>query len=263
MPLELSGRIVVITGAGSGIGRALALRAAREGMKLALADNDAAALRDVADEARVLGASVIHETLDVRARPALDDFARAVNKISGGVALVFANAGVMRAATSWLQSPEEWDLVLDVNVKGAVHTASAFIPTLLAQQKPSRIVFTGSTSAFSPRPHLVSYSASKHALWGIAESMHLELADIDGGKVGVSFLAPAGVKTPIADAPGAPQQDMVRGMLQNFGMPPEDLAEITFAALKEDRFWILPHPEFKAALEKRTAWVKTEQDPGK
>jgi NAD(P)-dependent dehydrogenase (short-subunit alcohol dehydrogenase family) len=176
---------------------------------------------------------------------------------------VFANAGVMRAATSWLQSPEEWDLVLDVNVKGAVHTASAFVPALLAQDKPSRIVFTGSTSAFSPRPHLVSYSASKHALWGIAESMHLELADASAGKVGVSFLTPAGVKTAIADPPGAPQQDIVRGMLQNFGMPPEDLAQVTFAALKEERFWILPHPEFKPALEKRVAWVTAEKEPSK
>ena len=263
MPLDLSGRIAVITGAGSGIGRALALQAAREGMKLALADNDAGALARVADEARVLGASVFQETLDVRSRRALDDFAQAVARINGDIALVFANAGVMRAATSWLQSPEDWDLVLDVNIKGAVHTASAFIPALLAQAARSRIVFTGSTSAFSPRPHLVSYSASKHALWGIAESMHLELADASAGNVGISFLAPAGVKTPIADAPGAPQQDMVRGMLQSFGMPPEDLAQIAFAALKEERFWILPHPEFKAALEKRTAWVTAEQDPGK
>jgi NAD(P)-dependent dehydrogenase (short-subunit alcohol dehydrogenase family) len=263
MPLELAGRIAVITGAASGIGRALALQAAQDGMKLALADNDAAALRDVADEARVLGASVIQQDLDVRSRAALDEFARTVTGINGDIALVFANAGVMRAATSWVQSPEDWDLVLDVNVKGAVHTASAFIPALLAQERRSRIVFTGSTSAFSPRPHLASYSASKHALWGIAESMHLELADLENGKVGVSFLAPAGVKTAIADAPGAPQQDMVRGMLQNFGMPPEELAAFAFDALKQERFWILPHPDFKAALEKRTAWVAAEEPPSK
>lgn len=262
MPLTLENRIAVITGAANGIGRALALQAAKDGMHLALADKDQTELSALAATLRAQGVQVLAETVDVRSRAALDEFAAATETLPGDIALVFVNAGVMRAGKLWQTSPEDWDLVLDVNLKGAVHTASAFIPVLLQQQNSSRIVFTGSTSAFSARPNLPAYSASKHALLGLAEALHLELAEI-GANVAVSFLAPSGVKTSIADAPDTPALNAIGGLLQAFGMPPEDLAAYAFQALKDERYWILPHSDFKAALEKRTANIVTERDPAK
>ncbi|HSB97928.1 MAG TPA: SDR family NAD(P)-dependent oxidoreductase [Spongiibacteraceae bacterium] len=262
--LQLTGRAAVITGAGSGIGRALALHAAQQGMQVALADIDTDALAAVEHEIKALGADCFSTVVDVRKRDQLDAFAGRVFTAFPSVALVFANAGVMRAATSWLQPATDWELIVDVNLKGAGHTAAAFMPQLLAQNSPAQLVFTGSTSAFSPRPQISAYSSTKHALWGLAEAMYLELKMLDA-PVSVSFLAPSGVRTAIfntpSQAPGGEVQDMLRAAIEAMGMPPEQLAEITFAALKERKFWILPHPDFKAALEARVARIVAESPP--
>lgn len=262
--IELRGRAAVITGAAGGIGRALALHAAQAGMHLALADVDATALAAVKREAEALGATVLVATVDVRRRDQLDAFAERVFASFDSVALVFANAGVMRAAISWLQPAADWEMIVDVNLKGAGHTAAAFLPRVIAQDAPARIVFTGSTSAFLPRPQLSAYSCTKHALWGLAEAMALELR-MQESKVGVSFLAPAGVKTAIAStpsqAPGGEMQDSIRSLIEAYGMEPAELAEKTFAAVREQRFWILPHPEFKEALILRSARVRDESPP--
>lgn len=263
-PLEFAGRAAVITGAGSGIGRALALHAARLDMQLALADIDAGALAAVESEAKALGASAIAAVVDVRNRAQLDAFATQVFATFDSVALVFANAGVMRAATSWLQPAADWELIVDVNLKGAGHTAAAFMPRLIAQDTAAQVIFTGSTSAFLPRPQLSAYSCTKHALWGLAEAMQLELR-MQEAKVGVSFLAPAGVRTAIASvastAPGGEMQESIRSLIDAYGMAPEELAERTFTALREQKFWILPHPEFKAQLLARAARVDDEAAP--
>jgi NADP-dependent 3-hydroxy acid dehydrogenase YdfG len=263
-PLELARRTAVITGAGSGIGRALALHAARQNMQLALADVDAGALAAVASETAALGATTLTEVLDVRQRAALDAFAARVFAAFDSVALVFANAGVMRAAISWLQPAEDWELTVDVNLKGAGHTVAAFMPRLIAQDAPAQVIFTGSTSAFLPRPQLSAYSCTKHALWGLAEAMQLELRMLEA-KVGVSFLAPAGVRTAIANAtstaPGGEMQESIRSLIDAYGMAPEELAEKTFAAVCARKFWILPHPEFKAQLLARAARVEAEAAP--
>lgn len=262
--IELRGRAAVVTGAAGGIGRALALHAARAGMQLALADVDAAALDAVQREAEALGARVLTATVDVRRREQLDAFADDVFATFDSVALVFANAGVMRAAISWLQPAADWELIVDVNLKGAGHTAAAFLPRVIAQDAAAQIIFTGSTSAFLPRPQLSAYSCTKHALWGLAEAMALELRMLES-RVGVSFLAPSGVRTAIADtpsqAPGGEMQDSIRSLIEAYGMAPEELAEKTFAAVREQKFWILPHPEFKAALLKRAARVEAEEPP--
>jgi len=259
----LSGRTAVVTGAASGIGRAMAIKAAESGMSLALADIDRNALEEISSS---IGSKceLILETLDVRNRDSLDSFARRVFDNFGSVALVFANAGIMKAGTSWTLSAQDWDSVLDINIKGVVHTASAFIPYLLSQEQSSRIVITGSTSSFLPRPHLTAYSCSKHALWGIAEAMQQELSEQKCG-VNVSFLAPGGVNTPIAESrvhgDNSERQKSIDELIKAFGMPPADLAEYAFDALKKGRFWILPQPQFKGELENRVSCLIGEIDP--
>lgn len=264
MALHLRGRTAVITGAAGGIGRALARHAGTCGMVLALADVDAEAVQRLGTELTGHGFACTTATVDVRERAALDTFAQTLFARGHDIALVFANAGVMRVGTSWELRAEDWDLSLDVNLKGAAHTAAAFMPGLLRQDRPARVVFTGSTSAFLPRPHLSAYSCSKHALWGLAEAMALELHE-QGAAVGVSLLAPAGVKTSIA-APrrhgndGA-RQASIHQLIETFGMPPETLAAMTFEALREERFWILPHPEFKPAMQERVRRLVEESPP--
>lgn len=258
MTMDLRGTTAVITGAAHGIGKALAVRAADEGMNLALADIDADGLIALADILKHKSA-VLTARIDVRNRKALDDFAQTVFA-KGKIALVFANAGIMRASTSWLQSAEDWDAVIDVNLKGAVNTACAFLPGLIAQNIRARLVFTGSTSAFLPRPHLVSYSCTKHALWGIAEAIELELSQMEAC-VRVSFLAPSAVKTGIANHSAEAQHTDLHQLLEAFGMPPDELAALAFDAIRAEKFWILPHPEFKPALQKRIDNLIKGSDP--
>ncbi|MBQ0796882.1 SDR family oxidoreductase [Zhongshania sp.] len=261
MSLEMTGRTAVITGAASGIGKALAIAAAKRGMNLALADNNADALGLMVDE---LGdqVSVISAVVDVRKRSDLTAFADSVKGQS--IALVFANAGVMRAGTSWELSEEDWDVVFDVNVKGAMNTVSAFMPHLLKQELRSRVVFTGSISAFMASENLSCYSSSKHALWGIAEAMQLELT-AKKAPVDVSFLAPSGVKTSLASAPlsgaCAESQKEIDGLLAAFGVPAEEIAEKTFSDLQENKFWIFPQPEFKPVMLARVQNISEERQP--
>lgn len=261
--LSLTGRTAVITGAATGIGRALAEAAVARGMSVALADIDAGALEEARDALTPVG-DVMTEVLDVRDPAAQQGFAARVSERFESIALVFANAGVMRTGTTWMLQASDWDDVLDVNVKGVVHTASAFMPYLLQQEQNSRVVITGSTSAFLSRPHLTAYSASKHALWGIAEAMQQELAQ-QHAPVAVSMLAPAGVNTSIAGTPvdgaGEKQRSEIHALLAQYGMPAEEVAGRTFDALCAEKFWILPHPDFKAQLQRRAQNVTQERDP--
>ena len=259
--MELSGRMAVITGAASGIGRALTEQALAKGMTLALVDHNQEQL-DLLVSSLPAHAEVTSACLDVRDREALDAFA--VQCKSASIALLFANAGVMRAGPSWELGQEDWSQVFDVNVVGAMNTVSAFMPHLLDQQSPSRVVFTGSISAFTASPSIACYSASKHALWGIAEAMELELQE-RAAPVAVSFVAPSGVKTPLASEPlqgpaGASQQS-IHDLLDRFGVPAESVAQATFDGIAQEKFWILPHPEFKPALQARVARVVEELPP--
>lgn len=259
----MAGRTAVITGAASGIGKALAIAAAERGMNLALADNNVDALHLLVEELHGQ-TSVTGAVVDVRKRGELVDFAQSLKGES--IALVFANAGVMRAGTSWELSEEDWNLVFDVNVKGVMNTVSAFMPYLLKQEQRSRLVLTGSISAFMASENLSCYSSSKHALWGIAEAMQLELIERNA-PVDVSFLAPSGVKTSLASTPlsgsCAKDQKEIEGLLAVFGVPAKDVAEKAFNDLEQDKFWIFPHPDFKAAMLARVQNVSEECDPVK
>lgn len=261
MSLIMAGRTAVITGAASGIGKALAVTAVARGMKLALVDSNADALQCVVEELtdQVLIRSAV---IDVRDRNVLQVFAEKLKDES--IALVFANAGVMRAGTSWELSAEDWDLVFDVNVKGVVNTANALMPYLLKQGLASRLVITGSISAFMACENLSCYSGSKHALLGIAEAMQLELAERKA-KVGVSFLAPSGVKTSLAampvSGPGAESQKNINDLLDTVGVPAEEIAVMAFNALEKNKFWIFPQPEFKEEMLSRVQKINEEQNP--
>lgn len=259
--MDLSGRMAVISGAASGIGRALAEQALVRGMTLALVDQNRDQLNSVV-RSLPSHAEVISTCLDVRDRESLDAFAAQCN--SASIALVFANAGVMRAGVSWELEQDAWSQVFDINVVGAMNTVSAFMPQLLGQDAPSRVVFTGSVSAFEASPNIACYSASKHALWGIAEAMELELRE-RGAPVSVSFLAPSGVKTPLASEPvqgaGSATQYSIHELLEQFGVSAESVAKATFEGIAQDKFWVLPHPEFKRALQARVARVVEEVTP--
>ena len=239
--LDLKGRTAVVTGAGDGIGRALALKAAAEGMALALCDVDADRLAQTAAMAQ--GAAVASAVLDVRDAPALQRFAAAT---PGSIALMFANAGLLRPGPVLSQPAAEIQLMLEVNVMGVVNALQAFLPRMTAQTQPSRAVITGSQASFVLFANNGAYCATKHALLALAESLAQELA---ATPVGVSLLAPGAVATAIHGEATSPNAAAA--------MPAEAAAAIAFAGARRGDFLISTHADLATRLAVRQTVQQT------
>lgn len=283
---EFAGRTALVTGAAGGIGRALALGAASRGMQVIACDIDAVAASSVAAQCVAAGAmSAAARVLDVRDAAAFDSIVAEFEGISGGVDLLFCNAGVLVPRPLWEQSEREFDWLLDVNVKGVVNGIRACVPRMLARgrnaglglvaegSRVGHIVITGSMGGFIASPMLAAYSASKAALAVLAETLYLDLAAIKA-PIGISLLAPGAVRSrifesdrhhesgadPLVGAGAAMREAMVAGTAR-MGMDPQQVAATTFEAIEQDRFWVFPHPQMLAALPARQAAMLAGQNP--
>ena len=245
---RMTAPVAVVTGAGSGIGRALAIEAAQRGMALAICDVDAAGLEETRQ--RIAGVPVLVRPVDVRDPAALRAFAIEAQAL-GPIARLFANAGILRAGSIADQPAADWALMIDVNLRGVIHCLQAFLPELKKESTPSRIVITGSQASLVAYPKLPVYSATKHALWGLAEALRQELAQT-APLVGVSLLCPGAVASPMtggsADGEGA----------RKGYMAPADAARLAHDAADAGRFWIFTHPQFREAFEARIARIAGE-----
>lgn len=252
----------VITGAASGIGAGLARHAASLGMKLVLADWNEAALRQLAEE---LPTEVLAVPTDVRDEAAVESLAQAAFEWFDQVDLIFNNAGVLSSGLTWEIDSTTWRRSLDVNIGGVVNVIRAFVPRLIAADRPARIVNTSSLGGFLTSPFMAPYSATKFAIVAISEALAAELA-ATGSKVQVSLLAPGPVKSAIMDEPApAPTADfmaMLRGMSDENGMSPDALAALVFDAIGRGEYWIIPHPELlDAPLLERTRMIIDRSAP--
>jgi NAD(P)-dependent dehydrogenase (short-subunit alcohol dehydrogenase family) len=264
-PLRLDGGTAVITGAASGIGLGLARHAAQLGMRLLLADVDAAALKRVAEE---LGAQA--QPTDVRDPEAVAALADRAFETFDSVDVVFNNAGVMQTGFAWEIPAADWQRCLEVNLHGAVRVMRAFMPRLLAAARPAQMVNTASIGGMLASPLMAPYAASKAALVAVSEAMHGELAMLEA-PVGVSLLAPGPVKSGIFDTDGdTPGDDprvagfrqQMQQMLEANGLAPEAFAERVFEGLAARGFWLIPQPEiFDAAWQARADGVLARRDP--
>lgn len=252
----------VITGAASGIGAGLARHAASLGMNLVLADWNEAALNQLAQD---LPTEVLAVPTDVRDEAAVESLARAAFERFGQVDLVFNNAGVLSSGLTWEIDAATWQRSLAVNIGGVVNVIRAFVPRLVAADRPARIVNTSSLGGFLTSPFMAPYSATKFAIVAITEALAAELAAI-GSKVQASLLAPGPVKSAIMDEP-APDQTagfmaMLRGMSDENGMSPDELAVLVFEAIGRGEYWIIPHPEMlDEPLRDRTRMIIDRSPP--
>lgn len=252
----------VITGAASGIGAGLARHAASLGMNLVLADWDETSLNALAG---TLNVETLALPTDVRNEAAVHALAKAAYDRFGNVDLLFNNAGVLSSGLTWEIDAATWQRSLDVNIGGVVNTIRAFVPRLIAADRPARIINTSSLGGFLTSPFMSPYSATKFAIVAISEALAAELAAIDS-KVQVSLLAPGPVKSAIMDEQAPAQtadfMDMLRGMNDENGMSPEQLAEIVFCAVERGDYWIFPHPEMlDAPLRNRTEMILERRSP--
>ncbi len=191
---QLAGRVAVVTGGGSGIGREIALELARAGMHVVLADIELDAAERVADEVRALGPRALAVHTDVADLASVEAMADAAYGAFGAVDVLCNNAGVLIFGSAQDLKVDDWRWVLDVNVFGVLHGVYTFLPRMLERGEPAHIVNTASIASLAGRG---VYGVSKAAILNITETLH---ADLAGTNVGVTALMPGMLNTRIVAA---------------------------------------------------------------
>ncbi|MGH8354270.1 MAG: SDR family NAD(P)-dependent oxidoreductase [Pseudomonas sp.] len=259
------GRVAVITGAASGIGRGLAEYAAGLGLRLVLSDVDGPRLAALCGELQARGAEAIACLADVGDPAQVERLRDVAVQRFGGVDLLFNNAGVMQTGNCWEISHEQWQRMLSVNLQGVINGIRSFVPLLLEQGRPASVVNTASLAGLLSSPLMAPYNVSKQAVVALSETLHYELSLLQA-QVSVSVLCPGPVASEImasnqaADAASAQFSELLDASIRQ-GMSPLELAELVFAAVREKRFWILPHKFFKPALQRRVQSILEETNP--
>jgi NAD(P)-dependent dehydrogenase (short-subunit alcohol dehydrogenase family) len=234
---DLAGRIAVITGAGSGIGRATALRLGREGAKLHLADIDADAVDAVRAEVERLGGTATAHAVDCSDPAAVEALADAVYAQDGRVDVLHNNAGIGHGGDVELTSVEDWQRVIGVNLLGVAYGIAAFVPRMLEAGGPAAIVNTASLAGLVAAPRMAPYSASKFGVVGMSEALDSELRDRG---IRVTALCPGIINTPIVSTSllrgeVEERREEIVEMYRKRGAPPEAVAEAVVAAIRRPR----------------------------
>jgi NAD(P)-dependent dehydrogenase (short-subunit alcohol dehydrogenase family) len=198
---DIKGKVAVVTGAGSGIGRALAYDLARRGAKLAVSDVDATGLAVTVKQLKVIGAPVHSAPLDVTDRAAVLSYADEVAAHFGGVNLVFNNAGIAFTGDVSAMSFEQIERVMNVDFYGVVNGTKAFLPHIIASGD-GHVVNISSLFGLLAVPGQSAYNAAKFAVRGFTESLRQEMLIADNG-VHVTCVHPGGIKTAITRNAGA------------------------------------------------------------
>jgi NADP-dependent 3-hydroxy acid dehydrogenase YdfG len=259
------GPVAVITGAASGIGRGLAEHAATLGMRLVLADRDAAGLQALCDQLQAGGVQAIACVTDVGDVTQVERLRDQAVEHFGGVDLLFNNAGVMQTGFSWEITEAQWQRMLDVNLNGVINGIRSFVPLLLSQGRTAHVINTASLAGLVSSPLMAPYNVTKQAVVALSETLHYELAMI-GAPVSVSVLCPGPVASEImasnqvVDTAGSDFSQLLDSTIRQ-GMTPAELAAQVFDAIAQKRFWILPHKGFKPALERRVQSILGETNP--
>lgn len=269
---EFEAKVAVVTGAASGIGRGLAWHSAREGMKVVLADIAEDRLRDVEREMRANGYQVLAVKCDVSSYSEVERLAEKTIQAFGEVHLLFNNAGLSTVGDIvqplWKAGDHDWKLITQVNLQGMINGIRIFLPVMLSQDTECHVVNTASAAGLLSYRPLGIYAMTKHAVVALSETVHIQLSGLHS-KVGVSVLVPGLVKT---DAVGSAvrrhreleqlgqvpslTEDQERGVghlsqAVQSGISPADVAETTFAAIREGRFYIITHDYILENVQRR------------
>lgn len=247
---KFAGRVAVVTGAASGIGRVLALQLATRGCILALADLDTEGLRETAQQVREAGARCSVHEVDVADRDAVDAFATAVIDEHGEAHLLFNNAGVTLVDSVQNVDYDDFDWLMNINFWGVVYGTKAFLPHLRAADE-AHIVNISSLFGLLALPLQSAYNASKFAVRGFTEALKMELA---GSSVAVSCVHPGGIKTSIArnsrvrtDELNVSREDLTAGFDKAARTTAAQAAAQIIRGVEKNRRRILVGPDAKIA----------------
>ena len=270
---NIEGKVAVLTGAGGGIGRELAIACAHEGASLVLADVDENGLSTTAALVASIGADTLQVRCDVSKPGDIEALADRTYERFGAAHLLFNNAGVAVCGPTWTSTAEDWTWIIGINLMGVVHGVRTFVPRMLAQKDECHIVNTASVAGLLSLPGSSAYCVTKHGVVTLSECLRHELR-IERAAIGVSVLCPAFVATGIFESDrnrprelaatnplAKPYEDAGRKAGAAGRLTAADVARITLDAVKAGRFYVLPHQKIKAAIESRMRDILDERDP--
>ena len=275
---EFKDKVAVITGAASGIGLGIAKRCVQEGMKVVLADIEQPALIQAEEELTAMGGTVLSIMTDVSKLDQVEELAKKTLETFGTVDLLCNNAGVAAGRSIWESSISDWEWVIAVNLWGVIYSIRTFIPIMLSQDTECYIVNTASMTSFLQNHLSACYQVTKHALLGLSEHLYESLA-LQGAKIKTSVLCPGFVKTGILRSTRNRQEEFEGSFSVKLMSPeveeaawkklesdftlytPEQIADILFNAIEEEKFYILTNPELDEMVRRRMDDILQGQNP--
>jgi NAD(P)-dependent dehydrogenase (short-subunit alcohol dehydrogenase family) len=272
-----TGKVAVVTGAGSGMGRAYVDRFAAEGMRVVLADIERSALDRAVAELRAGGHDVAGVVTDVSSADSVRRLADAALERYGAVHLVCNNAGVEGYLDGpvWEATDKDWQWTMGVNFYGVLNGVRTFLPILLEQQEETHMVNTGSMLSVIRSPNI--YGVTKQAVLALSETVYGDL-QARGAQVGITVLFPGTIATNLfhgsrnrpeelrgdvdlaASEQGRARRDHMHEVLSK-GMPPAEVADIVVKAIREKAFYVLTDHEWDEQIRRRTDDILLRRQP--
>jgi NAD(P)-dependent dehydrogenase (short-subunit alcohol dehydrogenase family) len=274
---DLTGRVAVVTGGASGMGRAFADRFARAGMKIVVADVEEAALAGAVTELKASGAAVVGVVCDVSDHKAVVDLGSSVSEAFGPPQVICLNAGVGTSGSLAKTTIADWEWVVGVNLWGIIHGLDVFLSGL-RERNEGHVVITASVAGHLAFPRLGPYSATKFAAVVIAETLYAELVG-DGSAVGVTCLCPGFVSTNVFTSERNRPEVLANRVVEPFGdgkvadreaflewiranaVQPAEVAEMVYRAVLEGTFWVFTEEDMSAVTARHQS-IRERSNPG-